>query len=80
MELSEMIADLSATGCGPEQKETAGKLYKAGDMAGLIHYLRKQRCVLLDEMHESQRKVDRIDLVISRAEKEAMKRAEDQKR
>ena len=80
MELSEMIADLSATGCGSEQKETAGKLYKAGDMAELIRYLRKQRGVLLDEMHESQRKVDRIDLVISRAEKEAMKRAEDQKR
>jgi len=26
--------------------------------------LRKRRCALMDEVHESQRKVDRIDTVI----------------
>ncbi|MCR4642039.1 MAG: hypothetical protein K5697_08420 [Lachnospiraceae bacterium] len=73
MELNEMIADLSGLGCRPEQKEAARKLYESRNMTKLIRYLKKHRCVLLDEMHESQRRVDRIDMIISRAEKEAKK-------
>ena len=73
MELNEMIADLSGLGCRPEQKEAARKLYESRNMTELIRYLKKHRCVLLDEMHESQRRVDRIDLIISKAEKEAKK-------
>ena len=45
-------------------------LCRAGRLEELKKALRKQRCVLMDELHESQRKVDRIDTVIRQIEKE----------
>ncbi len=47
----------------------AGGLYRDGKMDGLLKLLRRKRCDLIDEMHASQRKVDRLDYVIRRAEK-----------
>ena len=45
-------------------------LCRAGQLEELKKALRKQRCVLMDELHESQRKVDRIDTVIRQIEQE----------
>ncbi|MBR1773761.1 MAG: hypothetical protein IJ749_07650 [Eubacterium sp.] len=73
MELKEMISDISKLGCESSQGELAERLYEEGQMQELIKCLKKCRCSLVDEMHESQRKVDRIDLIIRLAEKEAMK-------
>ena len=70
MELKEMIGDLTDLGCQSDQKETAKRLYDTGQIEDLIRYLKKCRCTLMDEMHESQRKVDRIDFLIRKAEKE----------
>ena len=56
MDLKMMIDSLSEIGLTDEQKRTARKLYC--------------RCGLIDEMHESQRKVDRMDYLIRKAEKE----------
>ena len=69
MDLKMMIDSLSEIGLTDEQKRTARKLYDMGQNAELIRYLKKCRCGLIDEMHESQRKVDRMDL-IRKAEKE----------
>ena len=69
MELKEMIGDLTDLGCGSDQKETAKRLYDTGQIEELIRYLKKCRCSLMDEMHESQRKVDRMDFLIRKAEK-----------
>ena len=73
MELREMIADMSDVGCGFEQEETAMLLYESGQTDELVRYLKKCRCSLMDEMHESQRRVDRMDYLIRRAEKETIK-------
>ena len=51
----------------------AKALYEAGDMDGLVKYLRKCRCDLVEEMHDSQRKVDRMDYLIRQTQKEADK-------
>ena len=69
MELKEMIGDLTDLGCGNDQEETAKRLYDTGQIEDLIRYLKKCRCALMDEMHESQRKVDRMDFLIRKAEK-----------
>ena len=50
----------------------ARMLYDSGQKAELIRYLKCCRCGLVDEMHESQRKVDRIDYLIRKAEKETV--------
>ena len=70
MDLKMMIDSLSEIGLTDEQKRTARKLYNMGQNAELIRYLKKCRCGLVDEMHESQKKVDRIDYLIRKAEKE----------
>ena len=56
------------------QREEDLRLYRAGRLEELKKALRKQRCALMDEVHESQRKVDRIDTVIRQIEKELKER------
>ncbi|MCR5262770.1 MAG: hypothetical protein K6D94_02775 [Clostridiales bacterium] len=51
-------------------------LYEAGRLDDLKKALRKRRCILLDELHEKQRKVDRLDIVIRITEKEIKERNE----
>ncbi len=73
MELKVMIDCLSDIGCDDEQKEIAKLFLESGQKSELIGYLKRCRCNLMDEMHESQRRVDRMDYLIRRAEKEATK-------
>ncbi len=40
------------------------ELYQCDTRDELVRFLRLQRCELLEEMHECQRKVDRIDYLI----------------
>ena len=72
MDLKMMIDILSEIGLTDEQKRTAGKLYDMGQNAEVIRYLKKCRCGLIDAMLESQRKVDRMDYLIRKAEKETV--------
>jgi hypothetical protein len=74
MELQDMIGELSKLGCETDQEEIAERLYSEGQMGDLVKCLKKFRCDLVDEMHQSQRKVDKIDLIIRKAEKETMER------
>ena len=73
MELKAMLDNLADAGCTKHDAEIAGELYKNGQADELIRFLKKCRCTLVDEMHESQRKVDRMDYLIRRVEKEATK-------
>ena len=75
MEMKTLIEDLTENGCSREGASRAKALYEAGDIDGLIKHLRKCRCDLLEEMHDSQRKVDRMDYLIRQAQKEACKHA-----
>ena len=68
-ELEKILTNLSDTGCGSEELEKARKLYEAGDMEALIRYFRKCRCSRMDELHESQRKVDCLDYLIRQTAK-----------
>ena len=45
-------------------------LYETGSYDEMLHQMKVQRCVLIDEMHESQRKVDRMDFLIRNQEKQ----------
>ncbi len=72
MELKAMIDNLSDIGLSDEQKEKAKMYFESGQTSEFIRYLKKCRCGLMDEMHESQRKVDRMDYLIRKAEKETV--------
>ena len=58
------------------QRDDNLRLYRAGRLEELKKTLRKRRCALMDEVHESQRKVDRIDTVIRQIEKEMKERSQ----
>ena len=71
MDLKTLMEGLADTGYGDEQKITASRLFKSGSIDELVRYLKKCRCSLMDEMHESQRKVDRMDYLIRCTEKDS---------
>ena len=73
MELKAMLDNLVDAGCTKHDAEIAGELYKNGQADELIRFLKKCRCSLIEEMHESQRKVDCMDFLIRRAERNAAK-------
>ena len=65
----QLIHGLSDAGCSAETAERIGTLYEAGSYDEMLRRMKVQRCVLVDEMHESQRKVDRMDFLIRDQEK-----------
>ena len=73
MEMKTMIDNLTDAGCTKHDAEIARELYKNGQIDELIGFLKKCRCGLMEEMHESQRKVDCMDFLIRRAERNAAK-------
>ena len=68
-ELEKILTNLSDAGCGSEELEKARKLYEAGDMEALIRHFRRCRCSRLEELHESQRKLDCLDFLIRQTAK-----------
>ncbi len=69
MELETILTNLSDAGCGTEELQKAKKLWESGDTEALIRYFRKCRCSRMEELHESQRKVDCLDYLIRQATK-----------
>ena len=51
-------------GCSEAEIADALRECRTGDPAGLLHQLRKCRCRRMEELHESQRRVDRLDYLI----------------
>ena len=68
-ELKKILNNLLDAGCGSEELEKAKQIYDAGDTEALIRYFRKCRCSRMEELHESQRKVDCLDFLIRRTVK-----------
>ena len=65
----QLIQGLSDAGCSAEEAQKIGALYETGSYDEMLHQMKLQRCRLIDEMHESQRKVDRMDFLIRDQEK-----------
>ncbi len=65
-----MIQNLKDAGCGSQTIEKVCKLYNNGQVQDAVKMLRKYRCSLMDSLHESQGKVDCLDFLVRRMEKE----------
>ena len=74
MDMKRLKQNLSDAGCCSEASEDILRMCKAGDMEGALRMMKKDRCRLMDELHESGRKVDCLDFLIRTTEKE-MKQA-----
>ncbi len=66
----QLIQELSDAGCSAEAAGRIGTLYEAGSYGEVLHQMKVQRCALVEQMHESQRKVDRMDFLIRKQEKQ----------
>ena len=65
-----MIQNLKDAGCGSETVEKVCRLYSNGQIQDAVITLRRHRCSLMDSLHESQRRVDCLDFLVWRMEKE----------
>lgn len=61
---------LTDAGCTEQTGSDLLELYLERDFDTVIAKLKKVRCLMIQEMHESGRKVDRIDYLIQKAEGE----------
>ena len=70
METKKILENLSDMGCDERQTSIMKKLYEEGNIETLLRDLRKCRCHLMDELHDSQKKVDNMDFLIRQIQKE----------
>ena len=59
-----MRACMTDAGCNEAAIERVERLYEIGAFEELIHCLRSCRCDALEEIHEKQRQLDRLDGLI----------------
>lgn len=57
-------------GCPEDSAQAVERLINAGHFGDALHQMRLLRCDLMDELHQSQRRVDCLDYLIRQAEKE----------
>lgn len=69
-DITRILENLADAGCSAKEIDTAKSLCEAGQVDALIIHLRKCRCHLMDELHQSQRKVDRLDYLVYSVQQE----------
>ena len=62
--------NLLDAGCNDESVTLVDRLYQAGRLSDALPEMKMIRCDLIDELHKSQRKVDCLDYLIRKTEKE----------
>ena len=66
---NDLASCLSDAGFTKEAMSAAVRLCEAGRKEELVRFLRVKRCDLIEELHESQKKIDRFDYMIRQTEK-----------
>lgn len=64
-----MIQNLKDAGCDVDMISDICRLYEAGELPDMIKILRRYRCHLMDDLHESQNRVDCLDYLVYQLEK-----------
>ena len=64
----DLTACLTDAGFSGEAVSEAVRLCEAGQKEDLVRFLRVKRCDLIEELHESQKKIDRFDYMIRQIE------------
>ena len=70
MDIDKLRTGLADAGCMPDESDAIVKMCVSGNMKDALQKMRKNRCRLMDELHESGRKVDCLDFLIRQTEKE----------
>ena len=70
MDIEKLRSGLVDAGCASDETENIVQMCMNGNMKYALHKMKKNRCRLMDELHESGRKVDLLDFLIRQTEKE----------
>lgn len=73
---NDLASCLSDAGFTKDTVSKAVRLCEAGQKDELVRFLRVKRCDMIEELHESQKKIDRFDYMIRQTEKQIYRRAE----
>ena len=65
-----LMQGLKDSGCSEEAAARICSLCSTGNYEEMLRQMKRQRCALVEEMHESQKKVDRMDYLIHMQEKQ----------
>ncbi len=68
--MDDLIQNLKDADCNQKTIEEVCRLYDSGQIQEAVKTLRKHRCSLMESLHESQEKVDCLDFLVWRMEKE----------
>ncbi len=68
-----LLTGMADAGCTAEEIEKAERILQTGDLGELTRFLKQCRCALMEQMHESQKRVDRMDYLIRQTEKQSIK-------
>ena len=75
MDIEQLRTTLADAGCGAGEADRIIRMYESGSRREALQQMRKSRCKLMEQLHESGRKVDCMDFLIRSTEKE-MKQAD----
>ena len=67
-----LLAGMADAGCTADEINKAERILQAGNLSELARFLKQCRCGLLDKMHESQKRVDLMDYLIRKTEKQSV--------
>ena len=65
-----LIRNLLDAGCSDSCAASVARLVQAGRLSDALREMKVIRCDLMDELHQSQRRVDCLDYLIRQTEKE----------
>ncbi|MCM1539742.1 MAG: hypothetical protein NC121_00595 [Blautia sp.] len=65
----DIVQNLYDAGCDADIIADICRLYDAGMIQDAVRVLRRHRCSLMDDLHESQSRVDCLDYLVYQLEK-----------
>lgn len=65
----DIVRNLEDAGCDSDKIVHICRLYDAGQISAAVKALRRHRCGLMDDLHQSQSKVDCLDYLVYQMEK-----------
>lgn len=68
----DIIQNLKDAGCSADEISSVRRLCDAGQIREAIQVLRRHRCELMDNLHQSQSRVDCLDYLVFKMEKELL--------
>ena len=70
MNINDLKTSLTDTDCTEQTKEYILNAYRNGQTVAALKRIKMDRCRLMDELHDTGRKVDIMDYLIRKLEKE----------